>query len=217
MDNKDDNIKSFGEVDENDLKKAAAAAPNDLKQNEPLDIGNEILEWVESFTFALFIVILMFTFVFRIVLVDGQSMEDTLSDGDRLIVSHINYTVKRGDIIVLNSNILNKTIIKRCIGIAGDTVKIDYNKNLVTCNGKTVSNSTNKQQMYNTGIFDEKYKISDDVYEYKVPENCVFAMGDNRNNSTDCRSSLVGFVNTKDILGKAVFRLFPFSAFGKIK
>ncbi len=184
--------------------------------DKSFDVLDEILEWLESFVFAIFVVILIFIFLFRIVLVQGPSMNSTLANGDRLIISHINYTPNNGDIVVLNSRGLNKTIIKRCIGVEGDLVVINYNNNTVTVNGEDVSQDYINEEMLLMPSFDENFKTGENIYTYKVPTNKIFVLGDNRNESTDSRSSYVGFVDTKDVLGKAVFRVMPFKSFGKI-
>lgn len=211
-----DNKEKIGNVKEEDIKLAAQAEPKDLKEKPPVNIKDEILEWIESFVFAIFVVILVFTFFFRIVLVDGDSMNNTLMDKDRLIVTHINYTAQKGDIVVLNSRGLDKTIIKRVVGTAGDKVVVDYNDNKVTVNGEEISNEHNREPMFDTGLFDRKYQTSENVYEYTVPEDCIFVMGDNRNNSADGRDQRVGFIKNEDVLGKAVFRLYPFESIGKV-
>ncbi len=202
-------------IDPKDIELASKAAPKDLKEEEPVNIANEILDWIESFVFAVFVIILIFIFLFRIVTVDGHSMDSTLSDKDRVIISHLNYDPKNDDIVVVNSSVLNKTLIKRVIGIAGDTVKIDYNINTVYVNGKAISNEHIDNTMLDKGMFDPSFKISDGVYEYKVPENSIFIMGDNRNNSTDSRT--IGFISKDDVMGHVIFRLYPFKEFGSIK
>ena len=103
----DDN-KKFGDVSQEDIDKAKKAAPDDLKEKQPVNVMDEVFEWAESFVFAMFMVILIFTFFFRIVLVQGPSMRETLQDQDRLIITHINYTPQKGDIVVINSEKLGK-------------------------------------------------------------------------------------------------------------
>ena len=196
----DDN-KKFGDVSQEDIDKAKKAAPDDLKEKQPVNVMDEVFEWAESFVFAMFVVILIFTFFFRIVLVQGPSMRETLQDQDRLIITHINYTPQKGDIVVINSEKLGKTIIKRVIGTGGDKVVVDYNNNTVTVNGKVISNDNIREAMYNTNLFDEKYEVEENVFEYDVPEGKLFVMGDNRNNSTDSRR--IGFIDPSDVLGKS--------------
>ena len=141
-------------------------------------------------------------------------MNDTLHDKERVIISHINYEPEQGDIAVINSRVLGEVIIKRVIGTAGDKVVVDYNTNTVTVNGQKIDNSYIKEPMEDYRQFDLSYKVSEKVYEYDVPENCIFVMGDNRNNSADSR--MIGFINKSDVLGKAFFRMYPLNSAGKI-
>ncbi|MBQ7071341.1 MAG: signal peptidase I [Ruminococcus sp.] len=212
-----DENKGLKEVDEKDIEKAAAAAPEDLKEPPKVNVTDEVLDWLESFVFAMFIVILVFTFVFRIVLVQGDSMNSTLTNGDRLVISHLNYTPKRDDIVVVEAktDYFHKTIIKRVIGIGGDTVRINYNDNTITVNGSVIKDDHKKEVMLDKfQFFDTTYMIDDGVYEYKVPDGKIFVMGDNRNNSTDSRR--LGFIDNDMVLGKVVLRLFPFGSFGSV-
>lgn len=192
---------------------------NEWKNEENLStkVFNEILEWAESFVFAIFIVILIFIFLFRTVLVQGSSMFPTLKNNDRLIISHLNYTPEHGDIIVVNSRGLNKTLIKRCIGVAGDVIRIDYKNKTLTRNGELLTEDYINEEIVDTFRFDNSKIVENETYEYIVPDNKLFVLGDNRNHSDDSRSVKVGFIDTDDVLGKAIFRIMPFGSFGKIR
>ena len=185
----------------------------EIKENKPekesFDLADELIEWAESFVFAIFVIILVFTFIFRIVQVDGPSMEDTLHDGDRLILTHFNYTPQRGDVVVLNSRGLNETIIKRVIAVEGDTISIDFVNGIVTLNGEELKEDYIKEPTY----FQEGRAIEN----LTIGKGQFFVMGDNRNHSTDSRAEIVGVIDNEDILGKAIFRLYPTSDIGKVE
>ncbi len=100
-----ENEKKLLKPDPEDIKLASEAAPDDLKEKEKINLFDEILDWVESFVFALFVIILIFIFFLRIVTVDGPSMNNTLEDKDRLILTHLNYTPARDDVVVVNSTV----------------------------------------------------------------------------------------------------------------
>ena len=208
--------KKFGEVSQQEIEMAKSAAPDDLKDPLPLNIKNEILDWIEALVFAVFVVVLLFTFFLRVIEVKGNSMCDTLDGKDRLIISHFRYTPKKNDVVIANSRVLNEVIIKRIIGTGGDRVVVDYRSNTVTVNGEKIDENYKREIMFEKpDKFDSQYKTSEGVYEYTVPENCVFLMGDNRNHSTDSRE--IGFVQNDDILGKALYRIYPFDELGKVK
>lgn len=192
---------------------------NDLlpDDEEETSLVDDLLDWVEAFVVAIFVVILVFIFFLRVVEVSGPSMNPTLSDKDRVIVTHLNYTPERGDIVVCNSKGLEKCIIKRCIGVAGDTVVVNYNDNTVKVNGELINESYINETMSVQSVFDSSYLTGDKEYTYTVPEGTIFAMGDNRNHSTDSRSAYVGFIKLEDILGKAFFRFLPFGQIGFLK
>jgi len=214
IEKKNEEEQKINKVTEEEIEAVKKAEPDDIKAKEPLDIKNEILEWFESFVFAMLIVQLVFIFIFRIVMVDGRSMNNTLSDGDRLIMTHVNYTPERDDVVVVDSDAAGKILIKRVIGIEGDKIKIDYTNNHVYVNDQQISNDHIKEIMIDNGYFDRTYMTENGVYEYEVPENCVFVMGDNRNDSKDSRS--IGYVPEESIMGKAVFRIFPLNQLGKV-
>ncbi|MCR5539990.1 MAG: signal peptidase I [Ruminococcus sp.] len=202
------------EVSEEDIEKAKEAEPEDIKEKEPFNIGREILEWFESLVFALLIVQLVLTFLLRIVMVDGESMTNTLQNGDRLIMTHVAYEPERDDIVVLDSEAANKVLIKRVIGIEGDKVVVDYNQNHVYVNDEEISNEHIREVMLDSFYFDPQYSVDAGVYEYEVPKDTVFVMGDNRNDSKDSRS--IGFIPKSEIMGKAIFRVYPFKSLGRV-
>ena len=191
-------------------REAAEAAP------EEVSIVDDLLEWCEAFIMAIFVVILVFIFFLRVVEVSGDSMNDTLTNKDRILISHLDYTPKSGDIVVCNSDGLDKVIVKRCIGVAGDVVTVNYETGTVTVNGTEMDQSFIKEPMRDENNFDQAYRTGDHEYTYTVPDGTIFAMGDNRNHSTDSRWSAVGFISTDDVLGKAVFRILPFGSFGRV-
>ncbi len=178
------------------------------KKNKQTDNAEELLDWVETVVFAFFIVILIFTFLLRNANVEGDSMLPTLNNGDRLIVSHINYTPDNGDIVIVNAEhpALDKAIVKRVIALPGQTVDIDFSSGSVKVDGAEL-----KEDYINELTF---FDAGAHAYPVQVPENCIFVMGDNRNNSTDSRSEYVGFVPVDDVLGKVVLRIFPFNRIG---
>lgn len=183
---------------------------------------SDFMEIVESVIISVFAVLLIFTFVCRPVTVDGTSMVPTLQDKDKLIMRMMGYTPKCGDIVIVENDSshryengtdgkiidgsgMEKRLIKRVIAVGGQTVDIDFEAHTVTVDG---------QQLYESYIY-EPTELDPGMFEYPVtvPEGYVFVMGDNRNNSTDSRSPLVGFVKEEDVIGKAVLRFYPFDKF----
>ena len=166
-----------------------------------------ILEFVETIVLAVFAMILIMTFVIKIVNVKGSSMESTLYGGDKLILSSFMYVPEQGDIVVVNSSFMNETIIKRVIAVGGQTVKIDYNSGTVWVNDEVLDEPYIKEMMTDLDSFAKGiYNTAEGEYVYNVPAGSVFVMGDNRNHSTDSR--VIGFIKTDEIIGKVVFRFY---------
>lgn len=161
-----------------------------------------IYEWLDSLIYAIILILLIFTFLFRVVGVHGLSMYPTLNNGDWLTVNSIPTKINQGDIVVVTQpNSLNEPLIKRVIAKGGDTINIDFIEHTVTVNGVT---------MYEPYIAEPTSRMGDFVYPLVVPDGCLFVMGDNRNDSLDSRFKTIGFIDERYVLGVAQVRIFPF-------
>lgn len=153
---------------------------------------------------VLAVFMLVYILLFRVVVVVGPSMYHTLVDGDRLLlVSNVLYrNPKQGDVIVASKESFRdgECIIKRVIATEGQTVDIDFQLGVVYVDGVALQ----EDYTYTMTNMEEGMK-----FPATVPEGCVFAMGDNRNNSTDSRNPQIGFIDKREILGKAVFLMVP--------
>ena len=188
----------------------------DDKQNS---LARSVFEYMEIFVFAAMVVLLVLTFGLRICVVDGPSMNNTLEDGERLLISDLFYTPECGDIIVFHQTgeDYNKPIVKRVIATGGQYVRIDYiNKRLYVSDDATIDDSDLVDES-GYAFFSHNHWISPKpYYEAQIPEGTLFVMGDNRNDSMDSRSDAIGFVDEDRVLGRVILRLTPFSAFGPV-
>lgn len=181
-------------------------------QNQPFSIvvKQECFWFLRTMTFILPIIILLFTFVGRVVPVEGPSMMPTLYDGDRMLVQSMFYTPKQGDVVVLTKKSFNQhSIVKRVIAVGGQTVKIDYNAHCVYVDGVALTEPYIKESMID--IYG-----SSGISEAKIPEGSIFVMGDNRNVSADSRDRDVGIIDARCVIGHVLCVIFPFSDFGAI-
>ena len=179
------------------------------QQSVPAVRGQGILEWYEALISAALVLVLIFSFFFRIIQVDGRSMVPTLTHGDKLIVWAAGYTPQRGDVVIVDSyTAYGKPLVKRVIAKGGDVVNIDYQAGTVSVNGEVL------QEAY---IAEPTYLGYDVTFPYTVPEGTVFVMGDNRNASTDSRDKRIGMVDERLIIGKVYMVIYPLSEFGVAK
>lgn len=170
--------------------------------------NRETLEWYDALAVAVAVIALVFTFAVRIVQVDGSSMYPTLQNGERVLIGTF-MQPDYGDIVVIDSYIpYGKPLVKRVIGKAGDTIDIDFDAGIVYRNGQAL---------------DEPY-IAEPTRTYEsvdfpitVPEGCLFLMGDNRNESKDSRDAEIGCVDTRDVLGVALWRVLPLNKIGAVE
>ena len=192
---------------------------------EKESIAAFLYDFLEIVVFSIAAALLMFTLFFRVCRVDGNSMKNTLHHGETLITSNL-AKVEAGDIVVFHQTSdvyerFNEAIVKRVIATEGQTVRIEYATGNVYIDGMLLDepyaallNSVGQE----IGYWDQApsmpgFSYETGVFETTVPEGCYFVMGDNRNNSADSRSVQVGFVDTRRVLGKAVFRLKPWTVF----
>lgn len=196
---------------EKNEKKADPHAPK-LTRSEEFRL--DLFFWLQTFVTVLSVLILVFTFVGRIITVDGSSMLPTLHDKDVLVLRSIAYTPKQGDVIVLTKDFeqyKDQSIVKRVIAVGGQSVRIDYSESRVYVDGVALDEPyILEQTMYYPGG-------SMNIAELEVPEGHVFVMGDNRNNSSDSRHYELGAIDNRYILGKVVTVLFSPYKWGLLK
>jgi signal peptidase I len=173
---------------------------------------NEVLEWIKAIAIALVLVFLIRWLLFKPFIVDGPSMKPNFHTGERVIVNEILYDIRspqRGEVIVFHVPSEGRDFIKRVIGVAGDTVKVEGD--VVTVNGEVV-NETYIQGAIdaahsNNALYNNKDFPNETFTDGTVPEGHVFVMGDNRSDSTDSR--MIGYVPLGDIVGRADLIFWP--------
>lgn len=173
-------------------------------RTEKTDIRESVLLYLHDLIFLLCGVLIIFLLFFRIVVVSGTSMNDTLLDGDYLLlVSNSLYkNPKAGDIIVASKDSFEdgEPIVKRVIATEGQVVSIDFVKGIVYVDGVAIEEPYIKMLTTTYGGTD---------FPITVDEGCVFVMGDNRDVSRDSRYPEIGQIDTREILGKAIFLFLP--------
>lgn len=177
--------------------------PAEQEESKPSFLTSTLYDTVDSLKGAVIAVFLIFTLVFRVVGIDGNSMLPTLKDGDWIAVSGVTSSVERGDIVVITQPWeRNVPIIKRVIAVGGDTVYIDFSSGSVYVNG------TELDEPYIAELTRLSYDIE---FPLTVEEGKLFVMGDNRNDSLDSRSSKIGMIDERYVFGKALGRIYPMS------
>ena len=193
-------------------------------------LTSTLFDAMEMFAFAVFAVVLIFTFGFRLCRVDGESMENTLHNGEMLLISSVAYTPKQDDVIVFHMTKpevgLEKPLVKRVIATGGQRVIINFRTCEISVDGIKYEDShmvlkdmTDREIGYYCKMADHHYNPATGIFTAVVPDGCVFVLGDNRNNSLDSRSKSIGddgMIDTRYILGHAILRIFPFDKIGGI-
>lgn len=167
-----------------------------------------VFELVSVIVSSVVAIVLIFSFAGRLVGVSGSSMVPTLSNKDWLVTATAVKDYEYKDIVIIvQPGALNEPLVKRVIATEGQWVDVDYVSGVVSV-GDTPDAMAELDEPYIAEPATLRDFYDEHVYPVQVPEGHLFVMGDNRNHSTDSRSSLVGFINEQYVLGKAVFRLF---------
>ena len=177
---------------------------NTKKNEKKYTTAQKIFKESRDYFVILILFMLVYILCFRVVIVVGNSMFDTLVDGDYLVlISNVFYTEpKHGDIIVASKDSFRggECIVKRVIATEGQEVDIDFEKGIVYVDGEAL------QEDY---IYSETKLYEGISFPLTVSEGCLFVLGDNRMDSKDSRSPEIGLIDMREVLGKAVFLLYP--------
>ena len=186
-------------------QKKPVESPDTLEEESTLsqfifDISGTILS-------AIVILLLILSLFLRQVTVDGPSMNDTLHNEERLLVSCFQYEPKCGDIVIVtHGKSVDDPLVKRVIAVAGQSIDIDSDTGDVIVDGVLLKES------YTLG---KTRRLPDSVdLPMVIPEGYVFVMGDNREHSLDSRSAAIDLIPVENIIGKAVFRWYPMDVLG---
>ncbi len=162
-------------------------------------------DWIAIASVVLVAVTLVLTYVFQLVGVVGNSMEPTLHNGDRLLLSSTGSVYQSGDIVVID-RYTEEPLIKRVIAVGGDTVEIVDSVVMV-----------NDNPLYETYAKFEDAHANGRYYEkITVPRGYLFVLGDNRDHSQDSRDQDIGLIATSDVIGRAVYCIWPPARFGSL-
>ncbi len=193
--------KNIQPINEQNSKKKKKKEPK-----EPFSLSVSIYDLAEMVAATSICIMLLFSFIVRLNIVDGSSMDKTLHDGQFLAVWELGYEPEAGDIVIIhkqNAAPYDHPIVKRVIATGGQTVDIDFNTWTLTVDGK---------------VIDEPYRYLDPASgtltaDYPLPitlgENEIFVMGDNRNHSADSRQIEIGPIDKRCVVGKAFMRIYP--------
>ena len=173
------------------------------REKQEKQSGRELYEWVQALVGSVLTVVVIFTFVVRLIGVDGHSMLNTLQHGDRLLVlnSLLYHDYQCGDIVVLRKeSFMADPIVKRVIATGGQKIHIDF---------ATGSVYVDDELLKEDYVRELTFLEEGTEFPLTVPEGSIFVMGDNRNHSSDSRDSRLGTVDSRYVIGKAVMIAFP--------
>ena len=173
-------------------------------QEKKLAWKENMMLYLHDAAHLLIVVLLIFLLIFRIIIVSGDSMRMTLVDGDYLLLLNnlFYHQPEQGDIVVISKQSFDNgsPIVKRVIATEGQTVDIDFEAGIVYVDGEALQEDYINNPTHNnlgTG------------FPLVVAEGCIFVLGDNRAVSRDSRDPMIGQIDKREVLGKALFLFFP--------
>ena len=198
---------------------AEAPQKNDGYQNA----SSFLFDVLEMVAWSLFVVMIIFTFAFRLCRVEGSSMENTLAENQMLLIYSLGYEPQQDDIIVFHLTLpeinMEETLVKRVIATGGQRLEINFHTREIRVDGEVYADSHAifkdlddkvvegyKSSAYPYGPY---FDSETGMYSVTVPENTLFVMGDNRNNSNDSRNPRIGFIDERCVLGKVIYSISP--------
>ena len=165
----------------------------------------EIYDWIQSLMAALIFCVILFSFFIRLIDVNGPSMNPTLYNGDKMLVSNLFYKPRAGDVVIFKTDNYDpeKALVKRIVATEGQEINIDFENGIVYVDGQPL------EEPY---VAEPIHSKLDFIGPKTVPEGCVFVLGDNRNSSRDSRYTQIGMVDERMILGKVYAVVYPFNS-----
>ncbi|MBE7032387.1 MAG: signal peptidase I [Ruminococcaceae bacterium] len=216
--------KNINENDEpltNDVDESAVetALEGEIVEAAPkYDWKKEVREWVQAILIAVVVAFLLKSYVLTLAKVQGESMEPTLQNADRLYVNKIAYTPQKGDVVIFEpASDPGRPYIKRVIATAGDTLYIDFSTGDVYVNGEIIDEPYINEPTRLMGSYISLMMITENFSKEKplvIEEGYFFAMGDNRNYSKDSRE--IGPIPVDELIGHAIFRFWPLNQLGTV-
>ncbi|MFC4775416.1 signal peptidase I [Paenibacillus sp. GCM10023252] len=225
MDNHQRGEETSSEVLNNQQHDSVHTDSLNVQPSQPGRGGNraykEIVEWIKALTIAIVFVFVIRMFLFSPFIVEGPSMQPNFETGEHIIVNKILYDIrdpKRGEVVVFHVPEENREFIKRVIGIPGDKIKVEGDD--VYINDKKIDEPYLKDAIKAAHDAGELYNIgpgfpNNENQDAVVPEGTIFAMGDNRGDSRDSR--MIGYVNDKEVIGRADVIFWPLNKLKLIK